>query len=122
MLKRILSLCLAMLLVLSLCACGGETAPETTTEAATEPTEETAEATEAPTTELATEATTAPTTEATEAPTEEEIPEFTQPEQEKTGSAAGIAIGVMAVSAAGIGIILYALRSGKKSKTGKYQA
>ena len=38
MLKRILSLCLAMLLVLSLCACGGETAPETTTEAATEPT------------------------------------------------------------------------------------
>ena len=46
---------------------------------------------------------------------------FTEPDRKKAGGAAGIAIGVMAGSAAGIGVILYALRSGKK-KGGKYQA
>ena len=98
-----------------------EETTEATTEATTEPTEETTEATTEATTEPVTEATTAPTTEATEEATQEEIPEFTQSEREKTGGAAGIAIGVMVVSAIGIGVILYALRSGKKTKGGKYQ-
>lgn len=99
-----------------------EETTEATTEATTEPeTEPTTEAT----TEPVTEATTAPTTEATEAPTEEEteqVPVFTEPEKERTGGAAGIAIGVMVVSAIGIGVILYALRSGKGGKGGKYAA
>ena len=74
--KKTLSFLLAILMLLSLCACGGaqtSAAPETDTEAASEaPTEEAAEApteeaTEAPTEE----ATEAPTEEATEVPTEE---------------------------------------------------
>lgn len=103
-----------------------ETEPtEETTEATTEPTTQPTESETEATTEPVTEATTAPTTEATEAPTQEETEEilqFTEPEKERTGGAAGIAIGVMVVSAIGIGIILYALRSGKKTKGGKYQA
>lgn len=95
-----------------------EATTEPATEPATEPTEETTEAA----TEVTTEATTEATYEATEVPTEEEIPAFTEPDRETTGGAAGIAIGVMVVSAVGIGVILYALKTGKKSKGGKYQA
>lgn len=98
---------------------------EETTEATTEPTTEPTEPETQPTTEVTTEPTTAPTTEATEAPievTEEQLPVFTEPEKERASGAAGVAIGVMAVSALGIGVILYALRSGKKNKGGKFQA
>lgn len=94
-----------------------------TTEPATEPTEEATAATTEATEEFAvptTEATEAPTTEAAAEETEEFV-EFTEPDKEKTGGAAGIAIGVMAVSAIGIGVILYALKTGGK-KGGKYQA
>lgn len=102
-----------------------EATTEPTTEPTTEATEPETEPTTEATTEPVTEAATAPTSEATEAPTEEEtegIPQFTEPEKERTGGAAGIAIGVMVVSGLGIGIILYALKSGKKTKGGKYQA
>lgn len=105
-----------------------EATEEVTEEPTEETTEETTEATTEPeteaTTEATTEPTTAPTTGATEAPTEatEEIPHFTEPEKERASGAAGVAIGVMAVSAIGIGVILYALGSGKKSKGGKFQA
>ena len=109
--KKLISLLLVLAMTLCLAACGGSS----------EETEPATEATEAAT-EATTEVTTEATTEATEAPTEEQIPVFTEPDREKAGGAAGIAIGVMVVSAAGIGVILFALKSGKKSKGGKFQA
>lgn len=86
-----------------------EAATEPSTEAATQPVTETTEAPE-------TEAPTTIQTKATEQ-TEEATQEPTQPAQERTGGAVGIAVAVMVLSALGIGIILYAL---KTSKGGKY--
>lgn len=100
------------------------TEPAETTQATTVPTTEAA-------TEPATQATTQPVTEETEAPetqapttvpvettlqTQEVTEAPTQPSRERTGSAVGIAAAVMVISAAGIGIILYALKSGKGGK------
>lgn len=101
-----------------------EETTEATTEATTEPTTEATEPETEPTTEAATEPVTEATTGTTEPPTEatEEAPGFTEPEEERTGGAAGIAIGVMVVSGLGIGVILYALKSGKGGKGGKYAA
>lgn len=88
-----------------------------TTEPATEP-EETEPVTEEPTAPE-TEETTAPTTQATEAPTEtvEESTAPTEPTRERTGSAIGVAIVVMILSALGIGAVLFYL---KQNKGGKY--
>ena len=93
---------------------------EATTEATTIPTTEATE----PETQPATVETTAPETEApTTAPTEtetlptEQTTEATEPSAERTGGAVGIAVAVMALSAAAIGVLLIAA---KKNKGGKY--
>lgn len=90
-----------------------------TTAPTTEP-EETEPVTEE-TTAPETEETTVPTTQATEAPTEtvEETEAPTQPSQERTGSAIGIAIVVMVLTALGIGALMFHMRRGKG---GKYAA
>lgn len=98
-----------------------EPSTEATTEATTEPTTEpeTEPVTEE-TTVPETEETTVPTTEETEEPTEEEETEaVTEPSAKRTGSAVGIAVVVMVLSALGIGAILFYLR---RTKGGKFSA
>lgn len=102
-------------------------ATEPATESATEPTTEPTE----PETEPVTEETIPPTTEETVPPTTEDATEpateeptaqteaAAQPEAERTGSAAGVAIVVMLLSGLGIGAIVFYLKTGKG---GKYAA